>query len=127
MATLTISQIATVLGATAGGSKEYTGSLPIPLTETAVKNTTTTVFVGIDVSAVKALLMVATRDLTVTPYNGASAGTPIELVANVPYVWTTDSYDSFLLAADVTKFTLANADVDNDATFSLSAVVDATP
>jgi hypothetical protein len=40
------------------------------------------------VADLRCLMLNATAAMTVTPYNGASAGTPITLAANTPFVWS---------------------------------------
>lgn len=53
-------------------------------------------------------------------------GDTLTLVANVPYQWTTDSYDTFLLDTDVTKFYVTNSS-GVSANLQIKALQDATP
>lgn len=82
--------------------------------------------VAIDVSAVKSFYLVSSQNVTVETNSGSSPADTLTLTANDPYVWTTDSLDTFQLGTDVTAFFVTNAS-GSSATLDLVAVVDATP
>lgn len=87
---------------TSGGIVQIDGeSIPIA-TDTAYA-------CAIDVSAVKSCLIMATVACTVETNSGSAADDTIVLKANIPYVWNTDAYDTFLLGTDVTVLYVTNA------------------
>jgi hypothetical protein len=109
------------------GSKQYTGSSKVSLDETVASGSTDLLInVAIDVSAVKSFILLSDQAVTIETNNGAAPDNTIVLVANVAYVWTTDSYDTFKLTVDVTKIYVTNAS-GSTATIKLEALVDATP
>ncbi len=80
----------------------------------------------LDVSACKSFWVKASAALIMeTNSSGAPADT-INLVAGVPYIWNTDSQDTFLLGTDVTAFFFTNASA-TACTVSAGWVYDATP
>jgi hypothetical protein len=109
------------------GQKDYTGELetvmdvPVPAPSTNLEAD-----VNIDVSAVKSIELFCDRDITVKTNSSGSPIDTINLKANVPYIWTTDSYDTLKLTADVTKFFLTLAS-GVAATFKLRVITDPTP
>ena len=44
--------------------------------------------IGFTISQLEGCAILCTGDLTLTPYNATSAGTPIVLAANTPLIWT---------------------------------------
>ena len=58
--------------------------------------------------------------------DGSTPADTITLVANLAYVWDTDSYDTFQLGTDVTAFYFTNAS-GSTATVYCYAVVDPSP
>lgn len=63
----------------------------------------------LDVSQVKSIIIVSDQPVTLE-FNSSVTGTPeIVLVANMPYVWTTNSYDALILTVDVTAVYITNA------------------
>lgn len=94
--------------------------------ETAAGSGTTEFVVAIDVSAVKSFFVVCSVDAILETNSSSAADDTISLVAGVPYVWNTDSYDAFLLGTDVTSifFTVAGATAG---VVYLGYVADATP
>lgn len=63
----------------------------------------------VDVTQVKAIYIVASVAMTFETNDGTTPTNTIALLAGVPYVWTTDSYDSLLLTGDVTALYMTNA------------------
>lgn len=98
--------------------------------ETAVGSGTnsgvTQVNLAIDVSAVKSFWIKASAALTLKTNSNGSPADTIVLKAGVPYVWNSDSYDTFKLGTDVTAFFFNNASA-SAATVSCGFVYDATP
>ena len=111
-------------------SNSYSGTGEVAITDETVADSVTDqeIVISIDVSALTAIYISSTRDMTLETNN---AGTPVDTIAlkaNVPYVWSTDlnSYNVNKLATDVTALFLTNAS-GASATFNLRGVYDATP
>jgi hypothetical protein len=108
-------------------TKQYTGSAHVGIRETVANGQTDKqINVAIDVSAVKSIIIKSTQDVTLETNSGSAADDTINLLANVPYIWNTDSYDAFLLGTDVTALFITNAS-GASADISVDAVLDATP
>jgi len=80
---------------------------------------------ALDVSKVKSFYLVSDQDVTFETNNGAAADDTIALKADEPYVWHTNSYDSFLLDTDVTAVFITNAS-GATATIHMVALLDGT-
>lgn len=112
--------------------KDVVGDLEINIEDLTVPAGTADmeVIVPIDVSELKSLFMSSDKALTVETNNpGGGSGVPddtISLPANQPCVWAEGDPWDRPLTADVTKLWLTNAG-EEDATFDLRALVDATP
>lgn len=105
----------------------YTGSGSVEITEdVATGQTDSQINVAIDVSEVASFVLVSTQNVTFETNSGSAADDTIALLANVPYIWNTSSYDAFLLGTDVTAIFITNAS-GATATISLRCVQDATP
>jgi hypothetical protein len=110
-----------------GDPPSYNGSGDISIQETIAVGTDTLVNIAVDVSAVKLCFIWSDRAITIeTNATDASGGNTLTLVANVPYVWTTDSYNTFKLTADVTKMYVTNAS-GGSAQLVVKITQDATP
>jgi len=109
------------------GSKTYSGDAESKL-EVAIADSVTDqqVNVAIDVTAVKSILMTSDQDLTVETNDGTTPTDTINLIAGVPYLWTTDQYFTNLLTADVTALYLTNSS-GATANFDMECVYDSTP
>ena len=108
-------------------SKSYSGSGQVEISESVADSETDyDIAVAIDVSAVQSFYIVSDQAVTVETNDGSSPDDTIALVAGVPYVWNTDSYDSFLLTADVTVIYVTNAS-GATANIEIRCVQDATP
>jgi len=111
------------------GTKAYTGDGQTSEDVAVAKNASDLhVVIGIDVSEIQSVFMLCDQDLTVCT-NDVAGGSPdetISLKANVPYIWTTDSYDSNLLATDITDLYLTEGDVAA-CTFQLEVLLESTP
>ncbi len=109
-------------------SKDYTGGLVTRLDAEAVADAQTDkqITLSLDVSAVQAFYLVSDQAVTIETNNGSAPDDTLVLVANVPYRWTTDSYDTFKFTTDITALFVTNAS-GAAAAISLEAVVDPTP
>jgi len=109
-------------------SKEYTGTLVTLLDgeQVADAQTDVEIEVTLDFSAVKAFYLVSDQDVTLETNDGTTPDDTFALLAGVPYVWNTDSYDTFLVTVDVTSIFITNAS-GSAATLYLWALLDATP
>ena len=84
----------------------YTESVfPIPIA------TDTQVFFAIDVSRTLALMLFADQDMTLETNNTGPGDNAISLKANIPYVWCTNWYDTYLLTVDVVSIYVTSAAV----------------
>jgi len=106
----------------------YSGDSQGPSLDVTVPDESSDMLVNfaLDVSQIKAIYIVADQDVTLETNDSGSPDDTISLAAGVPYVWTTDSYDSCLLTADITKLYFTNAS-GSEATVQLEVVHDATP
>lgn len=106
---------------------DYSGSGQLSIDETIAESTTDgLVVMSLDVSQIKSVYIVSTVDMLLETNSGSTPDDTISLVAGVPYVWTTDSYDSNLLATDITAIYLTNTS-GGSGNFTLECVYDATP
>ncbi len=80
----------------------------------------------LDVSQVKSIFILAEGDMTLETNNGAAPTDTINLKAGVPYIWTTDSDDSFKLGSDVTALYMTELSSANNR-LQIESVYDPTP
>ncbi len=105
----------------------YSASSELALTETIADSSTDfQIVAAIDVSAVKSFYVVSDKAVTLETNNGTTPDDTISLKAGIPYIWNTDSYDTFKLGTDVTDLFITNAS-GGTATLELRCVQDATP
>lgn len=126
MATLSHTRTAEFATGSVSAKGTYSGSLQISVAEACPNSATTQIALTLDVSAVKAIMIYSDRALTLKTNSASTPDNTIVLKAGVPYIWDTDSYESFLLTTDVTSLHLVNAS-GGSASFQLAAVIDATP
>lgn len=109
-------------------ASQYTGTGGSFIDGEVVANAQTDkeIVIAIDVSAVTSFVLLSTQDVTIETNDGSSPDDTISLKANVPYIWNEDSYDSFLLTADVTSIFVTNAS-GAAATIHCFQICDATP
>lgn len=81
---------------------------------------------AIDVSQVKAILFLATVDMTVETNDGSSPSNTLSLTANRPYIWYANALDTFQLTVDVTKLYVSNSS-GAAGVLSIAGLQDATP
>lgn len=114
-------------GVSVQASREYSGGQQIAINETIVSGATNQlVSLALDVSQIQSLIVVSSRNITLKSNNATTPTNTINLVANVPYIWNTDSYDTNKLTADVTSLFVTNSS-GSDALLRISAVLDPTP
>lgn len=109
------------------GDKEYSGGAQKSIDEviTADAEDELVVFT-LDVSQVKCFFALAQGDMTLETNNGGAPVDTINLVGGVPYIWTEDSDDAFLLASDVTALYMSElSSADNR--LQIETVYDPTP
>ena len=108
--TYTIVEAVTAAGRTITKENSYTEnaqngiSEPIPDQSTDLE-----VDFVLDVSAIKAIVIVSDQDITLETNNGTTPDDTINLVAGVPYIWTDKSYHACLLTTDVTALFITNS------------------
>lgn len=79
---------------------------------------------ALDMSEVASLYVVSDQDLTFEGNDNIGSQFGINLKANIPYIWVTDSYAANLVGAvDVTSFFLTNAS-GSTANFKLRVLYD---
>jgi hypothetical protein len=78
------------------------------------------------VSACKSFYLNSDQDVTFETNNGAAPVDTIALLADIPYIWHVNSYDSFLLGTDVTAIFITNAS-GSTASIDCVALYDASP
>ncbi len=131
MATHTVNQSVSInnitYGATAAPTYTGTGYALIDGETVATASTDTLINISFPYASVKSFFLMSTAAITVeTNATDHAGGDTITLVANVPYIWTTDSYNTFKITANVTKFYITNAS-GATATIYCSVVHDSTP
>lgn len=125
--THTVTQNVQVGSTLISGSKSYSNSSKVSIEETiAAATTDDDVVLAIDVSALKSIIILSDQDVKIETNSGAAPDDTINLVADVPYIWNTDSYNACLLTTDVTVIYVTNAGA-TAATLKIEALLDATP
>ena len=105
-------------------SKQYAGDVEAVIDVTVPASAVhQEIIVAIDVSAVQSILIKASNNATVKTNSSGSPADTITLDAGVPYVWNTDSYETFELGTDVTKIFVTNS-AGTDMTFQLMVLSD---
>lgn len=87
----------------------FTANAETTLEESIGIGTDTQVNVAIDVSAVKSFYLLSDVAATIETNSGSSPTNTITLVAGIPYIWHSSSYDTFKLTGDVTALFVTNA------------------
>ncbi len=113
---------------TIGGAAAYSASGEANFSESIAVGTDTFINIAIDISAVQSFGLCSDRAVQVeTNATDHSGGNIITLKAGIPYIWTTDSYDTFKLTADVTGgFYVTNAS-GGTAIVECRCIFDSTP
>ncbi len=129
MSTLTLTRKLAGIGAgvEADGGQTFTGTLDINLDESVADSATDfEIVVGIDVSEIKAIMILSDQIVTLETNNGTTPDDTLNLTANNAYEWYEGSYFTNLLTTDVTSVFITNAS-GSTATIKILATVDATP
>jgi hypothetical protein len=74
-------------------------------------------------NGIVAIFILSDQDMTLKTNSSGAPDDTIALVANVPYVWTTDSYDAIQITADITALYMTNAS-GSAATLRIESLVD---
>lgn len=81
---------------------------------------------AVDVSQVVAFEIVSSQNVTVETNSGSSPSNSLSLIANIPYRWCTNWYDTFKLTVDVVAMYVTNAS-GTAATLQIRCLYDSTP
>lgn len=81
----------------------------------------------LDFSACTSFYLESTQDVLFETNSGAAPDDSINLKANEPYIWHTNSYDSFKITADITTSIFITNDSGSTATIYCVALYDVTP
>ncbi len=108
-------------------SNAFTGTSLLEVGE-AIANSETDkeVTAALDISAVKAMMILSDQDVLFEVNDGAGAGGSESLLAGVPYVWFSTSYFTNKFSVDWTSVFITNASGDT-ANIQILALTDATP
>ena len=115
-------------GWTVEQSRTFSGSSVTPMVDedVATAQTDYEIVVAVDVSAIQCIMIVSTEDVTLETNDGTTPDDTISLLADVPYIWDTDSYFVNLLTVDITSVFITNAS-GATANIKMFGVTDATP
>lgn len=114
-------------GTPISATNSFSGSSHVQVSETVTTGQTDVqINVALDVSAIKSIIIKSDKAVTLETNSGSAAANTINLLANVPYIWNTNSYNTCLLTTDVTAIFITNAS-GSTATITLDAILDATP
>lgn len=105
----------------------FSGSILTQVEEdVATAETDLEISVAIDVSEIAAIIITSSQDVTFETNDGAAPDDTLNLLADVPYVWSETCYFANLLTADITSVFITNAS-GSTATIKILTVGDATP
>jgi hypothetical protein len=109
-------------------SKSYSGTLLQKLADEQIPDESTDLEItfALDVSAIQAIFIKSDQAITIETNSGAAPDDTLNLLANVPYVWSSDSYFVNLLTTDITALFVTNAS-GATATLNIWVLVDPTP
>ena len=126
MANFALSQVVITPNQTINKQQTYSGSLGLSIVEVAAPSATTAIFFTLSVANTKAFTISCDVACTIKTNNSTTPANTLVLVANKPYVWVLDSYDTFKLTVDVTQiFVVVAGAVSGNV--QIEAIVDATP
>lgn len=113
-------------GRSIDNSKQYSSGSLVSVDESiSDSETDKDVDIAFDLTQVKSLYMSSDQDMLVEGNDGAGAAGSVNLKANVPYIWTTDSYDAIKFSVDITSLFCTNAS-GSAAQFKVEVLVDPT-
>ena len=108
-------------------SNAFTGTSLLEVEESiADSETDKEVTAALDVSEVKAMMILSDQDVLFEVNDGAGAGGSENLLAGVPYVWHENSYFANSFGTDWTSVFITNAS-GSIAVLQILALTDATP
>lgn len=108
-------------------SKAYSASQLVEIDESIPDSSTDLqINVAIDISEIEAFEIMSDQDILVEGNNSSGVAGSVSLIANVPYRFNSDWYDTFKFTADLTALFITNAS-GSAAAFKLRCVYDATP
>lgn len=108
-------------------NKQYTATSQVRVKEPVANGQTDRqIFVSIKVAVVKSIIIKSTQNVTLETNSGTTPSNTLNLLANVPYIWNTDSYDALKLTVDVTSVFITNAS-GASADIDIDVIVDPTP
>ena len=78
-------------------SKKYSSTHKVSIVDESIADSTTDqeMLITIDITALKVFMIWSTQNLTVEGNDGAGIAGTVALIANVAYLWTSDTYDTF--------------------------------
>lgn len=123
---LSITEAGASSAQTITSTRSYSGSQIVNLQESCANSATTELVVAIDVSEISAILIHSTQAVTLKTNDSGTPDETVSIVADVPYIWHTDSYFSNVLETDITSLFITNAS-GAAATVTVVVVTDATP
>lgn len=109
-------------------SNTFTGGGQGPSIDEVIPADSTDALVAyaLDVSQVKAFFMLAEGDMTIETNDGAAPDDTLNLKAGIPYIWFTNTYDTFKFTTDITKLYCTDTSTA-DNRLQIEAVFDPTP
>ena len=111
-------------GNSVGSTKSYTDEGEVKIDESiATGLSNVEVVCALDIGEVASLFILSDQDLLFEGNDNVGTQYSISLIANIPYIWVTDSYDTNLVGVDVTSFFLTNAS-GSTANFQLRVLYD---
>lgn len=122
-----IQSVATPSGQLNAGNKVYQGAASIEIDEVVLAaGTDFLINDNFPFANVKSFVVTSDQDVSLKTNSTSSPGNTLALKANVPYIWNSDSYDTFKITVDVTKWYATNAGAVN-ANLKFRRLSDPTP
>lgn len=110
MPTFAITEKVVIDSASITQAQSITAGSRVQIDESISVGTDTLVALNVDVSQVRACYIHSDKAITLeTNAVDATGGNTLVLVADLPYVWYTNKYDSFKFTADITALYVTNA------------------
>lgn len=125
MPTFTHAFSAAAAGVTLGAAPQYTGTLIVMPPSVCAGTATTHLGFALDYDAVKAFCITSDVAVTLKTNSSSAPDNTIVLKPNIPYIWTTDSYNTFLITVDIASIYIVNAG-GTAANVAIIAVTDST-
>jgi hypothetical protein len=114
-------------GSLDAGSKTYSGGSNPRLSEVIPAASTDLLLAfAMALGGLKLLVITATCAMTVKTNNSGAPADTLPLIANVPYIWRVDGYDTNLITTAITALYVTTAE-GVTGTLSIEAIADATP